>query len=147
MKDVRINAVFLAEKMYTAYGAQTGFKNFQGNPMPLWQNLPGTIQEAWVSAALEAEEQLRAIFAEPRSTVEVRAKFKVNSIYPVSQNSLTVLLSPVYGGSPENEKFWMYTPGGHLQMNIDNPHAARHFVQGKEFYLDFIPAEGDNNGR
>ena len=36
---------------YTAYGKVTGFKNFQGNPMPLFEDLPPQIKEAWISAA------------------------------------------------------------------------------------------------
>lgn len=40
-----------AKKGYEAYGNQTDFKNFRGEPMPAWDELPETIQSAWVAAA------------------------------------------------------------------------------------------------
>jgi hypothetical protein len=36
---------------YTAYGRVTGFRNFLGEPMPDFDNLPPKIQEAWTNAA------------------------------------------------------------------------------------------------
>lgn len=41
----------MAKLAYGAYGQTTGFKNFQGNPMPKWDDLGDTIQGAWVAAA------------------------------------------------------------------------------------------------
>lgn len=41
----------MAKLAYAAYGKTTDFKNFQGNPMPAWDDLGDTIQAAWVSAA------------------------------------------------------------------------------------------------
>lgn len=41
----------LAQIAYSAYGEQTGFKNFQGNPMPSWEQLGEPIQKAWIAAA------------------------------------------------------------------------------------------------
>lgn len=40
----------IAQEVYGAYGKVTDFKNFQGNPMPKWEELPPKIQEAWVAA-------------------------------------------------------------------------------------------------
>lgn len=40
-----------ARAAYSAYGAEVGWKNFQGSPMPQWQDLGGTIQAAWRAAA------------------------------------------------------------------------------------------------
>jgi hypothetical protein len=40
-----------AQRAYEAYGAVTDFKNFQGNPMPKWEELPAKIQHAWFAAA------------------------------------------------------------------------------------------------
>lgn len=48
MEDVQIT---LARAAYQRYGAVTDFKNFQGNPMPAWAELPATIRKAWVAAA------------------------------------------------------------------------------------------------
>jgi hypothetical protein len=36
---------------YAAYGSVTGNKNFRGDPMPDWYQLPDKIREAWVKAA------------------------------------------------------------------------------------------------
>ena len=36
---------------YTAYGRKTDFKNFMGNPMPIFDELPEPIREAWIAAA------------------------------------------------------------------------------------------------
>lgn len=36
---------------YTAYGRSTGFRNFQGNPMPNWDDLTPQIRDAWINAA------------------------------------------------------------------------------------------------
>ena len=40
-----------AEELYLAYGAVTDFKNFQGNPMPEYKDLPEIIKLAWQAAA------------------------------------------------------------------------------------------------
>lgn len=44
----------VAQEAYRAYGEVTDFKNFQGNPMPEWGDLPDTIQDAWRAAARRA---------------------------------------------------------------------------------------------
>ena len=36
---------------YTAYGRQVGFKNFMGDPMPLFAELPENTRQAWIAAA------------------------------------------------------------------------------------------------
>lgn len=36
---------------YTAYGRKTNFKNFRGDPMPAFDDLPEAIREAWAGAA------------------------------------------------------------------------------------------------
>lgn len=41
----------IAENAYSHYGAVTDFKNFQGNPMPKFSDLPDTIKKAWHDAA------------------------------------------------------------------------------------------------
>lgn len=40
----------LAQEAYGRYGAVTDFKNFQGNPIPKFEELPPKIQEAWEAA-------------------------------------------------------------------------------------------------
>lgn len=41
----------LARIAYTAYGESTGNKNFLGDPMPAWEDLPDSIRTAWEAAA------------------------------------------------------------------------------------------------
>jgi len=41
----------LAKIGYQAYGQLTDFKNYQGLPMPTWDDLPERIQNAWMAAA------------------------------------------------------------------------------------------------
>lgn len=48
----------LARTGYEAYGEWTGWKNFQGNPMPPWEQLGDNIQHAWVAAAGAIERKL-----------------------------------------------------------------------------------------
>lgn len=43
--------LILAQTAYAAYGETTGWKNFQGNPMPAWEQLGEPIQKAWIAAA------------------------------------------------------------------------------------------------
>lgn len=70
----------------------------------------------------------------------VRAKFRVDSI---TQNSAGYIVraTPVTGGSPENEQFFKYTPGGSLELSTVNEQAVKQFAVGKSFYLDFTPTE------
>lgn len=41
----------LAQIAYDAYGASTQWRNYQGNPMPVWGDLGEPIQRAWIAAA------------------------------------------------------------------------------------------------
>ncbi len=43
----------LAKMAYASYGEVTGFKNYQGLPMPEFDELPDQIQRAW-DAAVQA---------------------------------------------------------------------------------------------
>jgi hypothetical protein len=48
-----VASAFIAElacEAYLAYGRVTGYKNHQGNPMPAFDDLGDTIQEAWYAA-------------------------------------------------------------------------------------------------
>jgi hypothetical protein len=68
--------------------------------------------------------------------MSVRAKFKCQG----SVNGV-VTLWPVTDGSEENKTFWKYTPGGQITLTITNPAAMEQFEVGKEYYVDFTPAE------
>lgn len=67
----------------------------------------------------------------------VRAKMKCESIELSADGAGgSVRLSPVIGGSPENDKFYKYTPGGVLVLSTINQAAFEQFELGKEFYVD-----------
>lgn len=75
----------------------------------------------------------------------VRAKFKVqgnNKTFDDPETpGFTIDLHPVISGSKENEEFYKWTPGGNIQLSTINEAAAKQFEMGKEFYVDFTPAE------
>lgn len=73
----------------------------------------------------------------------VRGKFQVQSItqHCWSKDARTVKLAAVTSGSEENKTWATYTPSGSIEMQIDNPEAADQLAIGKEFYVDFTPAD------
>lgn len=71
----------------------------------------------------------------------ILAKFKVGSVTDFGNNNHGVNLSPVIGGSDENKSFSLYTPSGKIEMHITNPECIGFFVAGKEYYVEFRPAE------
>lgn len=71
---------------------------------------------------------------------KVRAKFRLNEKNQ-SESGYALKFWPVTSGSPENDEFYKYTPGGVLEMSTINESAAAAFEVGKEYYLDFTPAE------
>lgn len=70
----------------------------------------------------------------------VRAKFKVSSITEYEGGSSGIKLTPVCNGSDENKQFWKYTPSGMIELNSTNTEAVKQFEVGKEYYIDFNPA-------
>jgi hypothetical protein len=76
----------------------------------------------------------------------VRAKFYVSTLtkQKMGQGSETgtlVKLNPVVTGSDENKEFYRYTPSGSIEIGILNEKTAEMFEIGKEYYIDFTPAE------
>jgi hypothetical protein len=69
----------------------------------------------------------------------IRAKFFVSE----RKHPGGVQLEAVYSEDPEheNKQFWDATPSAKLEMWINNPDAVRFFEIGKEYYVDFTPAE------
>lgn len=49
-----------AERAYQAYGNKADWKNFQGNPMPTWEDLPENIRTYWTEAASQVIEDCNA---------------------------------------------------------------------------------------
>ena len=72
--------------------------------------------------------------------MSVRAKFRCNEKNQ-SETGFALKFWPVTSGSAENDRFYQYTPGGELTMSTVNDEAAAQFEVGKEYYLDFTPAD------
>lgn len=73
--------------------------------------------------------------------MSVRAKMKCDALQPATDGEGgTVMLRPVISGSPENDEFYKYTPGGQLQLSTINQEAYDQFEQGREYYVDVSPA-------
>jgi hypothetical protein len=72
----------------------------------------------------------------------VRAKF-VCTLKSIDSDGVTgrIQLYPVMDGSEENKDFFKYTPGGHIDLQVMNPLAVEQFEAGKEYYVDFTPAD------
>lgn len=73
--------------------------------------------------------------------IKVRAKFKCMSVTESEGGLKSASLQPVTGGSPENANFFKWTPSGQIQLGTINPEAAKLFVPGREFFVDFTPAD------
>ncbi len=54
----------IAEEAYRAYGIVTDFKNYQGLPMPTFDELSKTIKQAWVTACQQAVDSYDESFNE-----------------------------------------------------------------------------------
>lgn len=72
--------------------------------------------------------------------MSVRAKFQCTSANEVGEGFKNVSMSPVFGGSEENKRFFNATPSGSIQLGVINAEAAQQFEVGKEYYVDFTPA-------
>lgn len=70
--------------------------------------------------------------------MSVRAKFSCGF---KDEKNKTVYMAPVYSGSEENQQFFKLTPGGQIILHTINEAAFEQFAQGKEYYIDFTPAE------
>ncbi len=59
MSQEDTNTQELARVAYEAYAADSDWKNYQGNPMPQWQDLPENIRQHWRAAIKKVTELLR----------------------------------------------------------------------------------------
>jgi hypothetical protein len=57
------------------------------------------------------------------------------------ENGVEVSFAPVTNGSPENDKFFQYTPWGSLNIGLVSRAAAGQIVVGDEYYLDISVAQ------
>lgn len=71
----------------------------------------------------------------------VRAKFTCTSKTEDLGDVGTAQFAPVTEGSEENEKFFRWTPSGHIQLGTINGAALAQFKVGAEYYIDFTPAK------
>lgn len=73
----------------------------------------------------------------------VRAKFKCSSVERFGNGSDGPanyrFVAVTDQSTPENQRYARYTPSGELRIYVDNP--AVSFEAGKDYYLDFTPAE------
>jgi hypothetical protein len=53
-KEIDQSFIEVAKDGYKAYGEVVDYKNYAGNPMPAWEELPEKIQEAWIAASKKA---------------------------------------------------------------------------------------------
>lgn len=69
----------------------------------------------------------------------MRCKFKLTSKTQLEEGyQLNFIV--VYANSPDNEKYFKYTPSGTINISLINEDTANKFTPGKEYYLDFIEA-------
>lgn len=66
----------IAQSLYRAYGEVTDFKNYQGLPMPEWEALTPTIQQAWIAAGKEgvsigANTRYGAVYLDERERAQI----------------------------------------------------------------------------
>lgn len=72
----------------------------------------------------------------------MRAKFKVESIRKMeSGQEQAEMYAVTDDGTEENRRFNKYTPGGRLNIMIDNPGAQGFLQPGKSYFLDFSAAD------
>ena len=69
--------------------------------------------------------------------MKTRCKFVCQSV-KLYENNQEVSMTPVTGGSDEDNSFWEATPGGSLELSVVNKKIK--FEPGKSYYLDIVPA-------
>jgi len=69
-------------------------------------------------------------------TCKMKCYSKEISCEGTDQESTVLRFQAVCNGSPENEKFFKYTPSGELNFYTVNKAAADVIEQGEEYYID-----------
>ena len=82
--------------------------------------------------------------------MSVRAKFQVNEISRTKHwvtkddgthdDLVTIKMTPVTGGSEEDDAFWAATPSGRIELGTVNADAVKELVLGESYYVNFTPA-------
>lgn len=85
--------------------------------------------------------------------MSVRAKFKCTSVTErefgggktVKDIELAAVMPPYKDGKPDpehpNASFFAASPSGALKMGVLNPIASAQFAVGREYFIDFTPAD------
>ncbi len=77
--------------------------------------------------------------------MSVRAKLKLREIRESKwskegQATKTLRFDAVYDSTiPEDQRFQVATPSGHIELQIDNPVAVAQFELWQDYYVDFSP--------
>ncbi len=79
---------------------------------------------------------------------KMRAKFRIQTVTKLEGGNEKLEMCVVGrkdayppDGSDENNTFAKFSPSGKLELYIANPALWGKFEPGKEYYLDFTPAE------
>lgn len=70
----------------------------------------------------------------------VRCKMRLDEIrsYP-NTTQQTFIFNVCYDDKiPEDQRFYKYTPSGHMQITVDNPNVQESYKLGNYYYFDSI---------
>ena len=74
--------------------------------------------------------------------MSVRAKLCCVELTDFGCGRGRVVFEALYDESiSEYQRFQKATPSGTVKLDIDNPHAIEQFRPGKNYYVDFTPAD------
>ncbi len=73
-------------------------------------------------------------------SVRTKMNCQMTEVTPDGEGG-SVTLYPVTSGSPENDQFYKWTPGGSLKLSMINKRAFDQFVIGRSYYVDISPAD------
>lgn len=67
----------------------------------------------------------------------IQTKFIVISKLECGIDQFVITLTPIAGGSVENDEFYRSTPAGKIELMTLNAAAAAQFIVGQSFYVYF----------
>lgn len=70
----------------------------------------------------------------------LRAKFSCKDVRH-DGDTYVIEFVPVFSGSEENREFFKYTPAGNITLGVVSSTTARQIEVGRDYYVDFTPAE------
>lgn len=75
--------------------------------------------------------------------MNIRAKFKVESVSKTEFGEGVKMNAVCYDGTKENASFSKFTPSGSFEMFVTNEKLFGAFKPGAEYYLDFKEVPGN----